>query len=129
MKQPDFKITRIAEALADDYSPTEILKTIAAQRSYFDVAQLAEVLDRAKELQAQAEQLQRKAAILMDIVEQIVKASPELTPAAIGEINRGVGAVKTGVQHASTRECWHRLCHVETAASSRSRTSTPRNPI
>jgi hypothetical protein len=86
MKQPEFNVTQIAEELAGAYSPTEILKTIAAQRSYFDVAELAELLDRAKELQAQAEQLQRTAAILMDIVELIVKASPELMPAAIGEL-------------------------------------------
>jgi hypothetical protein len=36
---------------------------------------LLKLLDRAKELQAQAEELQRKAAILMEILEEIVPRS------------------------------------------------------
>ena len=85
--KPEFSIMQIAEELAGERSPTEIMKTIVAQRRSFDIAELAELLDRAKELQAKAEQLHRKAAVLTAIVEQIVEGSPELAPAAIGELD------------------------------------------
>lgn len=94
MKQPEFSVTQIAEELAGERSPTEIMKTIIAQRSSLNVAELTELLDRAKELQVQAEKLQRKANVLMDIVEQIVKASPELAPATIGELDLPGGCPK-----------------------------------
>jgi predicted phosphoribosyltransferase len=47
------------------------VNTIAAQRQSFDIAELMELLERAKALQAQAEELQRKTAILMDVVDAI----------------------------------------------------------
>ena len=78
-------IAQIAEALAENCPPAEIVVTIAAQRPIFDVGELVQLLDRAKELQAQAEELQRKAAILMDVVHEIVKATPELAPATFSE--------------------------------------------
>lgn len=69
------KITQIAEALAGKRPPSEILKAIIEQRRSFDMTELVELLDRAKELQAQAEELQRKAAILMEVLEEIVKSA------------------------------------------------------
>ena len=74
-------ITQIAEALADKASPTEIVRAITAQRPIFNIAELLELLNCAKEFQARAEALQRKAAVLMDVVEEVVKASPELAAA------------------------------------------------
>ena len=71
-------ITQIAEGLAGERSPSEIVNAIIEQRRSFEVAELAELLDRAKELQVQAEKLQRKAAILMEVVEEIVKPSSTL---------------------------------------------------
>jgi hypothetical protein len=68
-------ITQIAEALAGERPPNEILNTIIEQRRSFAMAELTELLDRAKELQAQAEELQRKAAILMEVLEEIVKSA------------------------------------------------------
>jgi hypothetical protein len=69
------KITQIAEALAGERPPNEILNAIIEQRRSVDMAELAELLDRAKELQAQAEELQRKAAILMEVLAEIVKSA------------------------------------------------------
>jgi hypothetical protein len=66
------KITQIAEALAGKRPPSEILKAIIEQRRSVDMTELVELLDRAKELQAQAEELQRKGAILMELLEEIV---------------------------------------------------------
>ena len=68
-------ITQIAEALAGERPPNEILNTIIEQRRSFAMAELTELLDRAKELQAQAEELQRKAAILMEVLAEIVKSA------------------------------------------------------
>ena len=68
-------ITQIAEALAGERPPNEILNAIIKQRGSFDMVELAELLDRAKELQAQAEKLQRKAAVLMEVLEEIVKCA------------------------------------------------------
>jgi hypothetical protein len=36
---------------------------------------LVELLGRAKDLQAQAEEFQRKATILMDVLEEIIKSA------------------------------------------------------
>ena len=55
----ELSITQIAEGLAGERSPTEIVGAIIEQRLSFVIAELAELLDRAKELQAQAEELQR----------------------------------------------------------------------
>ena len=71
-------VTQIAEGLAGERSPSEIVNAIIEQRPSLKVAELAELLDRAKELQAQAETIQRKAAILMEVVEEIVKPSSTL---------------------------------------------------
>jgi hypothetical protein len=88
MKQPELSVTQIAEALAGECAPTEIVNAIVEQRPSFDIAELVELLERAKQLQAQAEELQVKAAILMHVVEKIVKVSPEFATAAIGEPER-----------------------------------------
>src|SRR5215469_5350557 len=69
------RITQIAEALAAEDPPNEILNAIIEQRRSFDMAESAQLLDRAKELQAQAEELQRKAAILMEVLAEIVKSA------------------------------------------------------
>jgi hypothetical protein len=71
----ELKIAQIAESLAGERPPNEILNAIIEQRGSFDMAELAELLDRAKELQAQAEKLQRKAAVLMEVLEEIVKSA------------------------------------------------------
>ncbi len=76
-EQPKLSVMQIAEALAGKRSATEIVNAIAAHRPPIDLVELAKLLDRAKELQIHAEKLQRKASILMDVVEEIVKASPE----------------------------------------------------
>ena len=55
MKQPQLGITQIAEALGAERTPTEIVNAIFEQRRSFDIAELAELLERARELQAQAE--------------------------------------------------------------------------
>jgi predicted transcriptional regulator len=60
---------------------------IAKKRPIFSGAELVELLSRAKEFQAQAEKLQRKATVLMEVLEEIVKASPELLPATVGELS------------------------------------------
>ena len=39
------------------------------------MTELVELLGRAKDLQAQAEELQRKAAILMEVLEEIIKSA------------------------------------------------------
>jgi hypothetical protein len=83
-EQPEFSVAEMAEALAGERSPTEIVNAIAAHWPSIDVAELAELLNRAKELQAQAEELQHKASMLMDVIEKIVKASPNLDPLAPG---------------------------------------------
>src|SRR6516162_7412770 len=74
-EQPALSVTQIAEALAGERPLGEIVNTIAAHRPSIDIDELAHLLDRAKELQAQAEELQRKASILMDVVGEIVKTS------------------------------------------------------
>ena len=56
-------------------SANQFLKAIIEQRKSFDMVELAELLDRAKALQAQAEELQRKAAIMMEVLEEIVKSA------------------------------------------------------
>jgi hypothetical protein len=76
-EQPALSVTQIAEALAGERPLGEIVNTIAAHRPSIDIDELAHLLDRAKELQAQAEELQRKASILMDVVGEIVKTSPK----------------------------------------------------
>jgi hypothetical protein len=81
-ERPELSVTQIAEALAGKRSPTNIVKTIAAHRPTIEFAELAELLDRAKDFQALAEELQSKASVLMDVVEAIVNASPELAPLA-----------------------------------------------
>ena len=81
-ERPELSVTQIAEALAGKRSPTKIVKAIAAHRRSIEFAELAELLDRAKQLQAQAEELHSKASVLMDVVEEIVNASPELAPLA-----------------------------------------------
>jgi DNA-binding transcriptional MerR regulator len=81
-EQPELSVAQIAEALADKRPPTEIANTIAAHWPSIDMAELAELLNRAKELQAQAEEFQHKASMLMDVIEKIVKASPDLDPLA-----------------------------------------------
>jgi hypothetical protein len=83
-EQPEFSVAQMAEALAGERPPTEIVNTIAAHWPSIDIAELAELLNRAKELQAQAEEFQRKASMLMDVIEEIVKASPKLGPLAPG---------------------------------------------
>ena len=75
MKQPQIGITQIAEALGAERTPNEIVNAIFEQRRSFDIAELAELLERARELQAQAEALQRKAAILMVVLEGIVEST------------------------------------------------------
>jgi hypothetical protein len=52
------------------YRPNPIIE----QRRSFDIAELAEFLERTTELQAQAEALQRKGAILMVVLEGIVES-------------------------------------------------------
>ena len=54
-------ITQIAEGLAGSARPDEL-------------AELAELLDRAKDFQVQAEALQHKAATLMEVVDQIANS-------------------------------------------------------
>jgi len=71
------RVAQIAEALVGTRPPSEIVNAIVEQRRSFNIAELAELLDRAKELQTQAEALQRKAAILMDILEEIVQSTDE----------------------------------------------------
>ena len=66
-------ITQIAESLAGKRSFAEIVDTIFAHRPTFDIFELAELLDRAKEIQSQAEELEAKAATLMDVVGEIMK--------------------------------------------------------
>ena len=95
-EQPELSVTQIAEAFAGERPPTEIVNTIAAHRPSIDIGEPAELLNRAKELQAQAEELQRKASVLMDVVEEIVKASPELAPLAA-----------EGRNNADDRDCPH----------------------
>jgi len=63
--------------LAGRRPPSEIVNAIVEQRRSFNIAELAELLDRAKELQTQAEALQCKAAILMEVLEEIVQSTCE----------------------------------------------------
>jgi hypothetical protein len=81
-EQPELSVAQMAEALAGERPPTEIVNAIAAHWPAIDIAELAELLNRAKELQAQAEEFQHKASMLMDVIEEIVKASPKLDPLA-----------------------------------------------
>lgn len=67
-------ITQIAEGLAGSARPDEIVNAIFELRPSFPLAELAELLDRAKDFQAQAEALQHKAATLMDVVDQIANS-------------------------------------------------------
>src|SRR5215469_4999571 len=71
----DRNIVQIAEGMLASASPSEIVSAILELRPSFALAELTELLDRAKRLQAQAEEFQRKAAILMDVVEQIANSS------------------------------------------------------
>ena len=68
-------IVQIAEGMSASASPSEIVSAILELRPSFALAELTELLDRAKRLQAKAEEFQRKAAILMDVVEQIANSS------------------------------------------------------
>jgi hypothetical protein len=81
-EQPELSVAQMAEALADELPPAEIVNAIAAHWPSIDIAELAELLNRAKELQARAEEFQRKASMLMDVIEKIVKTSPKLDPLA-----------------------------------------------
>jgi hypothetical protein len=47
------RITQIADASAGERPPSEIVNAIIEQRASFDIAELAELLGRAKELQVQ----------------------------------------------------------------------------
>ena len=67
----DRNIVKIAEGLSASASPSEIVSAILHLRPSFAIAELAELLDRAKEFQAEAEEFQRKAAVLMEVVEEI----------------------------------------------------------
>jgi hypothetical protein len=51
-EQPELSVTQIAEGLAGKRPPTEIVNTVAAYRPSIGITELAELLDRAKELQA-----------------------------------------------------------------------------
>ena len=62
--------------MAANASPSEIVSTILKRQPSLGVAELAELLVRDKEIQTQAEEHQRKAAILMDVVELIANSSP-----------------------------------------------------
>ena len=88
-EQPEINVAQIAEALAGEQPPIEIVNAVAALRPSINIAELAQLLNRAKELQARAEVLQQKASILMDVVEEIVNASPELSAASLrfGDLN------------------------------------------
>ena len=88
-EQPEINVAQIAEALAGEQPPIEIVNAIAALRPSINIAELAQLLNRAKELQARAEVLQQKASILMDVVEEIVNASPVLSAASLrfGDLN------------------------------------------
>jgi hypothetical protein len=67
-------ITQIAEGLAGSARADEIVNAIFELRPSFPLAELAELLDRAKDFQVQAEALQHKAATLMDVVDQIANS-------------------------------------------------------
>ena len=88
-EQPEINVAQIAEALAGEQPPIEIVNAVAALRPSINIAALAQLLNRAKELQARAEVLQQKASILMDVVEEIVNASPVLSAASLrfGDLN------------------------------------------
>ena len=49
----ELRITQIAEALVGERPPSEIVNAINEQRPFFDIAELDELLDRTKELQAE----------------------------------------------------------------------------
>jgi hypothetical protein len=69
----ELSVAQIAEELAEERAATEIVKTIAAHRASLDFAEILELLNRAKELQGQAEGLQRKASVLMDVVAELAR--------------------------------------------------------
>ena len=84
MNEQFHSVMQIAEALAENRLPIEIVAAIAKKRPSFGVAELVELLSRAKEVQTDAEKLQRRAAILMEVLEEILKAFPDLAAAATG---------------------------------------------
>lgn len=51
----ELRITQIAEALVGERPPSEIVNAINEQRPFFDIAELDELLDRTKELQAEVQ--------------------------------------------------------------------------
>jgi hypothetical protein len=53
----ELRITQIAEALVGERPPSEIVNAINEQRPFFDIAELDELLDRTKELQAEIQTL------------------------------------------------------------------------
>jgi hypothetical protein len=75
-------------------SPSEIVSAILQRRPSFAIAELAGLLDRAKKFQAEAEEFQRKAAILMDVVETI--ATSATTPRPGSQRNRRLFAPTRG---------------------------------
>ena len=79
--------------------PTKIVNTIAAHRPSIDIAELTELLDRTKELRTQAEKFQRKAAILMDVTEEMVKAPLQAAAdhLVLGGLSDGHLCFSTGV--------------------------------
>jgi hypothetical protein len=77
-------LTQIAKALAGKCPPIEIVATVAAQRPIFDVTEFVELLDRAKRFRSRPK-ASGQGSVLMDVVEEIVKASPELSSVILGE--------------------------------------------
>jgi hypothetical protein len=69
------KITQIAESMVGTAQPSEIVTAILERRSSFAVRELAELLDRAKELQHQAETLQNNAAVMMEVVAELANSA------------------------------------------------------
>jgi hypothetical protein len=69
------KITQIAESMVGTAQPREIVTAILARHPVFAVAELAELLHRARELQDQAEALQSKAAIMMEVVAEVANSA------------------------------------------------------
>jgi hypothetical protein len=66
--------SRVPGNLAGSARPDEIVNAIFELRPSFPLTELAELLDRAKDFQVQAEALQHKAATLMDVVDQIANS-------------------------------------------------------
>jgi hypothetical protein len=78
MKEQFQSIVQIADALAGNCLATEIVATIAKERPIVGVADLVELLFRAKEVRAEAEGLPPKVDILMAVLKEILKAFPDL---------------------------------------------------